>query len=65
MPKLMNIRIQFQPLRKVLDKLMDKIQTEFDNFKYLKENPNQIKEESEDEKKAEDEIKLNEENKST
>ena len=65
MPKLMNILIQFQPLRKVLDKLMDKIQTEFDNFKYLKENPNQIKEESEDEKKAEDEIKLNEENKST
>ena len=65
MPKLMNILIQFQPLRKVLDKLMDKIQNEFDNFKYLKENPNQIKEESEDEKKAEDEIKLNEENKST
>ena len=46
MPKLMNILIQFQPLRKVLDKLMDKIQNEF-------------------EKKAEDEIKLNEENKST
>ena len=55
MPKLMNILIQFQPLRKVLDKLMDKIQTEFDNFKYLGGNQNQIKEESKDEKTSGDE----------
>ena len=55
MPKLMNNLIQFQPLRKVLDKLMDKIQTEFDNFKYLGGNPNQIKEDSENEKTSVDE----------